>query len=305
MNTILSADWLGAQFADYRVIIYENNSTDRTKELFQKWARRNSRVRFISEDVPKEVLAQQFKMKICNRTEAIARARNRVLDVIMQDDFDDFKYVVWADLDFLEPWDVEQIIATIVYPEQEWDAVFANGAYDLFALRDPEFPIGFELLGQIYWQKLEEIRSRFSLDPNVWRKVYSAFGGMAIYKREALRGCRYSGVVTKDLEKAVLGWLKVARAAQDVYLLKEYDALLSSAHILSLSQSRLSERDKFPAQIGIRFNNACGLGEIAWFSCTPEKTLPWTCEHIPFHASMAVRGHDKLFINPRWRCEHP
>ncbi len=306
-NTIQSAKHLGEQFLDYEIVIYENNSTDKTKELFQGWANKDSHVHFISEDLSEKKMAPLFNMKVYNRTEAIARARNKVLDVVMQDKYEDFKYVVWADLDFLEPWSVDQIVETVLHPEQECDAVFANGIYDLFALRDPQFAIGFELIGRKYFQKINEIRSRLTLDPKgAWRKVYSAFGGMAIYKRKALQGCRYSGVVTKDLEKVVTRWLEEARASTEVCLLEDYDHLLSSTRIVNLYLiNRVYNRNSLPAKIGMKLNNAHGTGKVAWFSCTRKHTLPWTCEHIPLHASMALRGHGKFFINPRWKSNHP
>ena len=305
-NTMQSATELGKQFSDYRVIIYENNSTDQTKQLFQTWAKKDPHVIFMSECLSKKELARQLKMKVSNRTEAIARARNKILDVIIQDKYEDYKYVIWADLDFLNPWDVKNIVNTILQPEHEWDAVLANGAYDLFAFRDPEFPIGFELLGEKYWQNLDRIRARFSLDPNgPWRKVYSAFGGLGIYKRQAIKGCRYSGVVTKDLERAIMAWLEIAKQNENVCLWDEYQQLLSTVEVIDLVKECLSERKLFPRELGIRLQNEHGLGKIIWFSCTRKCTLPWTCEHVPFHASMALRGHDKLFINPRLISNHP
>jgi glycosyltransferase involved in cell wall biosynthesis len=305
-NTIQSATKLGVQFLDYRVIVYENNSKDKTKELFQEWAKNDRRVIFLSEDLSKKKLASQLKMKVRNRTEMIARARNKVLDVVMQHEFKDYKYVIWVDLDILNPWDIPNIIDTILHPEQDWDAVLANGAYDLFAFRDPEFPIGFELIGEKYWRYLDRMRLRFSLDPNSpWKQVYSAFGGLGIYKRKSIEGCRYSGVVTKDLETAVTTWLEKADCRKDVCFLDEYQQLLSKAQIIDLDKDRLSDRKQFPRELGIRLRNENGMGKIVWFSCTRKRTLPWTCEHVPFHASMILRGHDKIFINPRLISEHP
>lgn len=307
-NTIRSVSELSAQFLDYRVIIYENNSKDNTKHLLQSWAKKDSHVIFISEDIPKKKLAKAFAMKIFNRSEALARARNIVLDEIMQKKYEDFKYVIWADLDFLEPWDVAHIVESIEQPEQDWDAILANGAYDLFALRDPEFPIGFELLGKKFWHRLHELRSRFSLNPTgPWRKVYSAFGGLGIYKRSSIQGCRYSGIVTKDLEKVVSKWLEQARKSSDVCFLKDYDQLLANHPIIDLYEEclNLNYRKKYPEEIGMRLKNSHGIGTIVWFSCTRKKSLPWTCEHIPFHASMILNGHDKIFINPRLLSHHP
>lgn len=293
-NTIRSATQLGSHFADYRVIIYENNSSDKTKQLLQSWANKNPKVQFISEKISKRRIVQELSMKVMNRTEAIARARNIVLDAAMNKKYSDYKYVIWADLDFLDPWDVESIVETILHPEQEWDAVFAYGAYDLFALRSAEFPIGFELLGIPFFDKIDEMKSKFILNrDDPWKRVYSAFGGVGIYKRKALKGCRYSGVVTQDLETLTQLWL--ANTMGLFYT--DYQELLSRFTPIELKGEYLKNRDKLPDQFGLKMPK----GKIVWFSCTPNTTLAWTCEHVPLHASMILQGHDKLFINPKIR----
>jgi glycosyltransferase involved in cell wall biosynthesis len=295
-NTIQSATALGARFSDYRIIIYENNSTDNTKKLLRAWADKEPKLVFLSEQLSKRRLASQLAMKITTRTELIARARNIVLDHAMKKSFDGYKYIIWADLDFLKPWDVEAIVETILHPEQEWDAVLSYGAYDLFALRAPEWPIGFELVGSLYWHRLDDIRKGFVLSPDDgWKKVYSAFGGLGIYKRDACKGCRYSGVVTQDLETVTLQWLEKARQTQGVCFLKEYEELLAKTKPITLSGKPLKNRDRYPEEIGLKMQR----GNLVWFSCTPESTLPWTCEHVPFHASMILKGRDKIFINPK------
>lgn len=297
-NTLQSIQELGSRFLDYRVIIYENNSTDQTKSLLLEWAKTEPRAIFIAEQLSCRQFIKESCMKIKNRYEKIARARNIVLDVAMKPAYDDFKYVVWADLDFLEPWDVESIVETILHPQQEWDAVLSYGAYDLFALRSPEWPIGFELIGAHYWTHLDELRQQFILDPNdPWKKVYSAFGGVGVYKRESMRGCRYSAVVTQDLERAITEWLKNARKEKNVCFLSAYEHLLLNHQPMELSDSYLKKREQYPDEIGLRLPK----GNIVWFSCTPKTTLPWTCEHVPFHASMILRGRDKIFINPKIR----
>lgn len=155
-NTMTSIEKVGAEFQDYRVIIYENNSKDKTQELFQDWAQKNPKVIFISENLSKKQIRKQLTTGRINRTECIARARNIVLDIALKPEYDDYKYIIWADLDLTLPWDVENIADTILHPEQEWDAVLGNGYYDLFAMRSPQFPIGLELLGKPYWDRIDE-----------------------------------------------------------------------------------------------------------------------------------------------------
>lgn len=294
-NTIQSINELGSHFAGYRVIIYENNSRDQTKKLFREWAEKDPHVTFFSEMLSPKQLRSRAAMGRINRTEGIAKARNIILDLVLSKSFNDYKYVIWADLDFLEPWDVKHIVDTIVHPEQEWDAVFAYGAYDRFALRSPEFPIGFELIGDPWWKHLD-VYDQFTVDKEQWKKVYSAFGGFGIYQREALKGCRYSGVVTKDLDTMMVQWLKKAREEKRP-LLNLYEELLAKEPSIELKGKTLPIKKADSPNLGVRLAD----GQITWFSYTPGMTLPWTCEHVPLHASMALRGHDRLFINPKIR----
>lgn len=306
VNVMESATELGEQFSDYQVIFYENNSDDMTKSLLKTWEKINPHVLILSEDISKEDLANVFEMQVYNRIEAIARARNKVLDLAMQEKYKDYTYVIWADLDLPEPWDTEHVIETILHPEQEWDAVFANGAYDLFALRDAQFPVGFELLGNYYWGDAHVIRRHLSLDPaKGWRKVYSAFGGLGIYKRDSLKGCRYGAIITKELEETVISWLTAPSTTKDTPLLARYIGVLYSSPLKRLDEPIFYERERFSHDIGVQLNNGYGSGKITWFSCIPGATLPFTCEHILLHVAMAAKGHDKLFINPKLISNHP
>lgn len=297
-NTIESIRRLGSQFLDYRAIIYENNSTDQTKKLLNAWAKDDPHVIYMSEQLSKRKLSQELSMKIPHRIGKIARARNKVLDVAMDPCFDDHKYVIWADLDFVTPWDVDSIVETILHPKEPWDAVLAYGFYDLFAMRSPDCPIGFELIGDLYWKHLDKLYEKYTLDrEGPWKKVYSAFGGLGIYKRDAIRGCRYSGEVTSDLEKVVCIELERAKCSENTFLLDEYEELLSYAKVVELKDNKVSRREDYPDVLGMRLPK----GKIVWFSCTPKSTYAWTCEHIPFHASMILHGFDKIFVNPKIR----
>ncbi|MGI4776406.1 MAG: glycosyltransferase, partial [Janthinobacterium lividum] len=41
---------LGRKFKDYRIIIFENDSIDGTKEMLSRWRQENSKIRIISHD---------------------------------------------------------------------------------------------------------------------------------------------------------------------------------------------------------------------------------------------------------------
>lgn len=299
-NTFESINALAKRLSDYRVVIYENNSTDRTKELLREWAAKDPKVFIISEDFSKRQLKRMTRGKRKARTEYVARARNRVLDEVMQQKYDAFPFLIMADLD-MDPWDVEGILDTLNTTDIEWDAVCANGSYDRYAFRNEEYPFGFELVGKELWKKALGVDLHLS-ETGEWKLVYSAFGGLGIYKRDAIRGCRYSGVVTNELETLMQGWIREG-IKRSVFLAKDYQELLKSAPIVDVYGSMLSDRAKYPSCIGMRLHQHGA--KVVWFGVGLDKTLPTVCEHVPFHASMISKGRDKIYLNPRLQSTHP
>jgi glycosyltransferase involved in cell wall biosynthesis len=266
-QTIANIEELGKRFKDYRVIIYENNSTDGSTGLLKQWAAENRHVQVISENLSADQLAP-------SRTERIAAARNRTLQVARQPDYADYPLLLMADLDFRHRWPIEQIVQT-VESDLEWDCVAANGIdhngsiYDWYAYRDQTFPVGPEIIGDCWWTPLPGRGARISKQS--WAPVYSAFGGLAIYKREAILPHSYSGTVTPAL--------------RNLY-----------AHIFSTPRGLYGRIDLNPntdlSKIDVTFR-PCAAWEHP--SC-PERIT--CCEHVPLHAAMFLDGHGKIFINP-------
>jgi len=285
-NTIQSIERLGAQFNDYQVIIYENNSTDNTAQLFSDWALKNEKVIFISEFLSQQELIKSVGFSNPAREELIARARNIVLQEAMKPVYDDYSYLVMADLDFTIPWNVNEIVNSVAVDE-EWDCICANGIdpngvmYDRYAYRDHLFPIGPELQGWRLWWETEVLQYLLRFDPSVdgLIPVYSAFGGLAIYKRNAIRNCYYSAKPTKDLE---------------IYLKKSImqspgDAVGVQNYFNSAGFRQISTKNK---KIPIVWKNLIGY------------TRPICCEHLTFHAAMALRGYKKIFMRPKLTMEY-
>jgi len=278
-NTIHNIEKLGTRFTDYRVIIYENNSTDSTKAKFSAWAKKNPRVVFLSKKVPKSKLA-------ASRTERIADARNCVLEEASQPLYQDYEILIMADLDFKKAWPIDAILQTLNSPK-EWDCVSANGVvtqdklyHDYYALREPRFPLGPEMLGDKLWGRLMPRRIRYK--GNDWRTVYSAFGGLAIYKTAVITRFRYSGTVTEDLKERYRTILR--SLPSDNPFMEKYRQLNRLGPI----------KQKWP---------------IAWrMNMVAEHPTVYNhvtcCEHVPLHASMALQGFDKMFINPKMYMEY-
>jgi glycosyltransferase involved in cell wall biosynthesis len=271
-KTIESIELLGQEFADYHVIIYENDSKDNTRELFSSWAAQHPKVTFISEKLSEQELSK-------TRPERIAYARNRVLFCAKSEKYEEFKYMVMADLDFKHIWPVEEICKTIA-SQTPWDAVTANGLrpngtyHDVYAFRDKKCPLGPELLGRFFWDDLDYNDCFHSNTP--WVSVYSAFGGLGIYKMTSLKNSWYSGVVTRKLKKYYENILEEVP--------KEHPHLKKYCFI--------NRFNFFNQKIPVLFRR-----NTPWE--TP-KNYPFVicCEHVPLHASMALEGFDKFYVNP-------
>lgn len=83
---------------DYRIIIYENDSNDNTKDLLLDLSNKNSKIEFTSETNDRQMYGQ---VKDRARTVALAEYRNKNLEIIKAK-YSDFDYVVVVDLDFEE-----------------------------------------------------------------------------------------------------------------------------------------------------------------------------------------------------------
>ena len=191
-----------AYFGDYRVVVYENDSKDRTKELLKDLqATDQEHVLVYMENKAAQKTIPMASSVNCNpfysttRISKMVALRNKYMEVVDQLDFNP-DYLMVVDLDvaqlFLEP-----ILNTFNYGK-EWDAVTANGYslgpnlrrryHDSYALTEygdegnPQTEEKILSLAKKYGklQKADE-----------WIRVYSAFGGLAIYRYEAIKGLRY------------------------------------------------------------------------------------------------------------------
>jgi len=187
-------EYIGEQFKDYKVIIFENDSKDCTKVLLSMWQKQNDRVKVISKD---------FHNTKRPNIKFLADARNYYIQEIQQDhQYDDFDIMMPVDMDMAYGFDIRSVQHSFAH-FYTWDVICSNGIgmmqndvmWDAFAFRSDEFPYAPHEIGiKEYWSKtIYAIQKRYDASEPLL-PVQSCFGGLAFYKREKTTGCVYDSV---------------------------------------------------------------------------------------------------------------
>lgn len=197
-------------FKTFDIIVYENDSIDSTKYLLQKWEMSDrNRIHIISEDISSidtiprcsEVTGNPFFSK--RRISKMVSLRNKYMEYI---DSHKIKadYIIIVDLD-VDKLELDGIINSFTLKDS-WDVVSAYGysfgphlkkryhdTYALTLLGESALPQNEKF---IYDQSLD-IAKYFKHNRSLY-PVDSAFGGLTIYKFEAIAGLRYNVVNNLD-----------------------------------------------------------------------------------------------------------
>lgn len=206
--------------SDFHMVIYENDSKDRTRTVLEQFKSTHSNTHMIFDklngkiNIPSTVTKPYscYVQKPLN----LAYARNVLLEYV-ETNFSHYDYMMMVDLDTVvknfDPNMIHQILQK--YNDVMWDALTANSDtkyYDIWALRIYPDIWNEELHGRLWknpidydcWMNKDQkksvhenkvnIPSNFQLIP-----VTSAFGGLGLYKVSSINGCRYSAEFDQSL----------------------------------------------------------------------------------------------------------
>ncbi|MBM4021117.1 MAG: glycosyltransferase [Planctomycetes bacterium] len=201
-------------FADFRVVVYENDSTDDTRLLLSRWAGDDQRVAAVSEVLDDPV---NPTTRCLDRAARMAAYRRRCQEVVL-DRWGRFDAVIIIDFDVQGGFSIDGIAST--FGHRGWDFVGSNGLicrrrglqmntlrqYDTWALRfDATLtPLSTRAVGGLVYQRG---------DPLV--PVTSCFGGLGIYAMEAYRSGCYTG---EDTEHATFHRAMIAAGHDRLFL---------------------------------------------------------------------------------------
>ncbi len=187
-------------FKEIYCLVVESDSSDDTLKKLEELQGVIKNFSFIS--------AGNLKDKLPRRTDRIALCRNMIIDAVAtKPEFADIDFVAMADLDGMNYLVTPEKIIDCWDAEEDWDVITANQQgpyYDVWALRHPSWcPVDCwqhkksleELIGDQAAENLAVTARQPVLSPRLGLiEVDSAFGGLAIYKREAFLAGRYAGV---------------------------------------------------------------------------------------------------------------
>lgn len=282
-------------------IFYENNSDDGTDAELMKWASdapagqvKVQCDKFTREEELSRCAARTYDNKPC-RMEQIAHARNKLLDMFMLDGErgSPAKYVVMIDMDNPVPFPVNAILGCIARDPDGFDALVCNGLnpmgymYDTYAYRDAQFPFGPEIMRETFWSGQHQYYVQTAVHNKTlfhnrqmkhnpallsYVPIGSGFNGLCIFRREALKGLRYSAVPTPEMNA-------------------EYQAMKCIPPLAENAKTHLNG-----ASVGMYLFSKDEKDKGIFYFHNSGYNFPVVCEHVPFFAGMRAQNRRRIYL---------
>lgn len=199
-DLIKRIEQLGSFFKEYKFVVFENDSTDGTRELLEQY----DNVILVpcgTEDEEEdkncklnEKPAVSHGSSSSKRMEKMSNYRNRLLKFIIEY-FNNYDYVCFMDLDLVGSIDIRGFIHSFGY---QWDCISAQGLhgvlgipmyYDTFAYKDENLHVNSGNKMNMTTISIKASRHKVGDLPY---KVKSGFGGLAIYQMDSIRNIDYT-----------------------------------------------------------------------------------------------------------------
>jgi hypothetical protein len=190
---------LGQMFRDYRVVLFENDSIDRTREFLSDWRAANPRVHVMSESLGAPLYPATRNPA---RAAWLAECRNRYRAHVVSE-YAGFDYAIVVDMDLPGGWSFDGVAHT--FGHDDWDFVGSFGVRQRLELRSrqPEY------LHVDRWafrpsanQTTSPLDGIMILPPRgqPLMAVDSCFGGLTAYRIQCFRYAEYAGEDCEHVE---------------------------------------------------------------------------------------------------------
>lgn len=206
-NLTIIADLLKNSCLDYRIILFENDSQDKTKQIIQNHILKNDKIILLSENYNRP---QFGTTKHRERTEALAEYRNILKDYV-KINYSNFDYVIVMDSDF-KSFSHNGIFNSFGWlSENNSISAIAGNSFEIKPIFDPTKPVLWNYdswaFRGTWWEDLDAYPKNMFNNYNsmLWFgfwilpigsepiTINSAFGGTCIYKNSFYINGNYFG----------------------------------------------------------------------------------------------------------------
>lgn len=214
-NQVKRAGLIGAFFKDYRVVVFENDSTDGTREVIEEISKSDHHVELVPccdmGSCGCNLGEKRATENAPSRIEKMALYRNKLLTHILAR-YSDYEYVLMVDLDAEGYVSLDGLFHTLSY--DKWDAIASNGQFPLpssfgfstatydglaYLDRDDEYDVPDRNASSVVFPWVKQ-NYRVMTHSGLFKRdtslvpVKSAFNGAAIYRLNRLQHARYGAV---------------------------------------------------------------------------------------------------------------
>lgn len=207
-KNILRIEKLREFFGKSKVVIFENDSVDGTKETLARWENDSKQILVCTQDtgtktIPTHELGGVNKYFSKTRISKMAEYRNKYMEVINNEQEYKADYVIIVDLDVAKI-SIDGIAHSFGVADQ-WDVITANG-YTYFPSLRKRYYDAYALV-EMGKQEIPQTEMSIARNRIIWSTfktgmplipVYSAHGGLSIFRYEAIVNRKYRLISNRD-----------------------------------------------------------------------------------------------------------
>jgi hypothetical protein len=197
-------------FYDYRIVLFENDSQDQTREQIRQKTKSNPKIILINcgQDNPdcifKDKKMYDYGDLSAKRIERMSFFRNQYLKYI-QKHLSDYDFTMMVDMDVQGYYNLDGLMEALAQPK--WDAILVNGRMPVpgtFGLRELMYDALAYVGQQTEYESLTRSSKKASFQDMVhkimdmqlynekWISVKSGFNGCGIYKMKSIMNCEFN-----------------------------------------------------------------------------------------------------------------
>lgn len=197
---------LGSHFSEYKIVVFENDSADNSRELFRRWANENPNVVLL--DCPgveecRHGSVPAASLGAAGRVRKMALFRERCLTKV-RTSYSSFEYMMMFDFDLDGDLDTDGLFYGLSRDPSRWGAfacygmdddvtgtVYDPGAFRSYHERHSDAPSA--TLGNKWANRVDRARCLVGCAATPMYEVASSFNGMAIYQLDKVieSNCSY------------------------------------------------------------------------------------------------------------------